>query len=307
MESALAHLNRARREIIASREWEELLKEALLLVDDSAPILVQGSDRCVGNEPLCREVSKRLQHTQSYKELKRKTANFLAQNFTSWSCPEMQDEGHCFTGEDSATANMMYACMHLLQANASLKQQLKNALNHPLPDKLRRSAWKALLVQQPFSPADKQVTQQKLQKLGVLRLEREAVNKKLSSLLEATPTLTMLSKSFCAMGILKTVGFFWKQENNGLLTNSDLLLLAPFARVWSGHVNPQKTNCEMILFEVLEVFINFMKSLPPTMIVNMMENEVSHITVSTSETQMSECGQDLMQSFSLSLVTLTSM
>ena len=297
MEPGLDCLNRARRELVACSEWAELNKQLRLLLNDiQGPLDISSVSM--------KEISKRVKETDVYRELQIKISSCLTRHFVPGMqesyphyqkkmstgrksflhLPESSPKAFILNDQTEANHCISIACAHLLHSNPRLKHFIKNCLNHPLGNNLRKTAWRMLLQSRSNTPTVKRVTRHNLEKLLSLTADRKMVGHKLDRILASTPTLSNIAKCHVAVETVKTVTLYWKQENGNLVLDRDLFLCIPFVSVWSealehgvsqqqladGHGG--RGAREEVIVEVAKVYTSFMKILPLTM--SGMETEV---------------------------------
>lgn len=290
-------LNRARRELVACSEWTELNKQLRLLLNDiHSPLDI--------NSVAMKEISSKVKETDVYRELQIKISSCLTRHFVPGmqeSHPPVRHQRKMSTGmrksfppgssprafilNDRTEMNhsISVACAHLLHNNPRLKHFIKNCLNHPLGNDLRKTAWSMLLQGRSNTPTVKRVIRHNLEKLLSLKADRRVVGQKLDRILASAPTLSSVAKSHVAVETIKTVTLYWKQENGDLILDRDLFLCIPFVSVWSEALEQGASHRQLAdgharevgeeaIVEIAEVYTSFMKILPLTM--SGMETEV---------------------------------
>ena len=156
------------------------------------------------------------------------------------------------------------ACSLLLQSSPHLRHSLRLALNHPLPCRLRPSAWRSLL-DLPDVRSDFMAVCKEMEPTG--EGERE-IQGRCRALLDSSRTFSGLARSGPCLAALQAVTLFWKRRRSseGDLLDSELLLCVPFVHVWSRelerHVGEGKGEGWLIFAEIAAEYVHLMEVLP---------------------------------------------
>ena len=156
------------------------------------------------------------------------------------------------------------ACSRLLEESPHLKHSLKQALNHPLPSKLRLSAWKLLLccptVQNHHLATGKGAHPRN-------EAEREVVQR-CQSILGSNPVFADIAENSSYLLAMQSVMLYWKQRTSGCVLDSKFLLCIPFIYVWREELERYRGSREKwpLFAEIAGVYVRFMEMLPPSIV-----------------------------------------
>ncbi len=275
--ASLRALQKAREEVILSREWEEV-NRALLTQFQHLEYL-QGGGRLRDfvsfshRDKLAAlaKATQALEKTREFSEFRLKVFHSIDRHFSHGSAPEEPDPGVTPNHQTDIpdADNVIEACTQLLHQWPQLTHKLKKCINHPLPPKLRVTAW-GLLLQNPT------VRQHFIAKVMVqgglpeLTAEDHRLSHRCEALLRSNSLFREIADSAAILQAMKSTVLYWKLKSEGnTVSDKELLLCIPFLYVRREELSLTRASGEQVFWgvvaEVVEEYITFMEMLPLSM------------------------------------------
>lgn len=274
MDPSSQALRRVRDDVIQSRTWSKLQKELMMHMRQMEYRAEEGQLRTFNSlstrekiatvERAVKEVGK----TPTYTKLQSQVVSAIDRHFSPLIYTQV-------TQQDIATSSssihlsplahpLAEACSRLLQASPHLKHSLKYALNHPLPPKLRFTAWK-ILLEYPSVQKDFMLTGKEMRPRS--ETERE-IPQRCETIVNDNPVFRYIAESQTSLLALQAVMLYWKQRTSGTVLDSEILLCIPFIHVWNEelkrHVGEGKGEGWLLFAEIAGEYVHFMEMLPPS-------------------------------------------
>lgn len=285
MEPSWLALQKAREDVVQSRAWTQLQREFLSQIHQLESAAGGGQLRTfntLSTEEKLSAVAKavtEVRKTSAYSKLQTKVASSVDNHFSALvfqppSSDSLQPAASGSTEETisghggervaaSSNHHLDEACTKLLLESPHLKHSLKSALNHPLPPRLRLTAW-TLLLQHPAVENDFLISAKGLQPQNS---EEKKMPQRCEALLDSNLTFTELARSKRALLALQSVTLYWSQRTREPVTDAELLLCVPFVYVWKeeleGHVGEDDNR--PLFAKIAGQYVSFMEMLPPSM------------------------------------------
>lgn len=273
MDSSSRALRKVWDEITESRTWSKLQHELLTQIRHLEYLVGEGQPRTFSSLSTREKLAavdkavKELGSTQVYAKLQTEITTAVDKHFSplAFLPPHPQHAPTLrVTTSSSVQRPLAEACSTLLQESPHLKHSLKNALNHPLPPKLRLSAWK-LLLQYPSVQKDFLLTGKQMQPANA---EEREIAQRCESTLNSNLALKHIAESDTALLAMQSVMLYWKRRTSSNVVDSDFLLCVPFIHVWKkeldGYVEEGKGEGRVLFAEIAGEYVNFMEMLPPS-------------------------------------------
>ena len=276
MDTPSQALRKVREEVVASRAWSRLQRELQSqMAQSTAGQLLRGSLSAGEKLAAVERGVEAVGETSAYARLQAQVASAVDRHFSPllFQPPPMTQEVSATSVVDTSRAHpeaadpLAEACSMLLKASPHLKHSLKYALNHPLPQRLRLSAWRVIL-QRPDVQKDFLVVGKEMQPRD--GAERE-ISRRCEDIVGRNPAFRDLAGSRAALSAMQAVTLYWKRRASGKLLDSELLLCVPFVYVWREELErgaaagvDGKEGRWVHFAEIAAQYVQFMEMLPPS-------------------------------------------
>lgn len=289
MDPSSQALRKIRDEIMESQTWFKLQQELLMQIRHLEYLAGEGQPRTFNSLSTGEKLAavdravKKLDNTQVYGKLQTEIVSAIDRHFSAlvFRPLEPQRASHHITTSSSvhlpsraggygaqhasfSNRPLADACSTLLQESPHLKHSLKNALNHPLPPKLRLSAWK-LLLKCPSVQKDFLVTGQQMQPANA---EEREIPQRCRSILNSNLAFRDIAESNTALLAMQSVMLYWKRRTSRNVLDSEFFLCVPFIHMWKKelerHVEEGKGEGWPLFAEIAGEYVTFMEMLPPS-------------------------------------------
>ncbi len=282
MNSSLQALQKAREEVIFSREWEEINRALITQLQHLE--YLQGGGRfrefaSLSNQEKISALAKAtrsLEKTEVFSDFQAKVFRSVDHQFsyvTTGTLEESTSDGSMHASSssqtDKVTDSIVEACTQLLQQWPHLIHRLKKCINHSLPPKLRAVAWHRLLLNPPVRQdfIAKVAAQEGLPELTT---EDRRLNRRCEVLLSSNPLFHEMAESTGILRGMKNTALYWKLRSEGnVVSDTELLLCIPFLYVRREELSEmggeRGWESWSTVAEVVEQYVSFMEMLPLTM------------------------------------------
>ena len=271
MDTPSQALRKVREEVVASRAWSRLQRELQSqMAQSTAGQLLRGSLSAGEKLAAVERAVEAVGETSAYARLQAQVASAVDRHFSPllFQPPPMtQEVSDTSRAHPEAVDPLAEACSMLLKASPHLKHSLKYALNTPLPQRLRLSAWRVIL-QRPDVQKDFLVVGKEMQPRD--GAERE-ISRRCEDVVGRNPAFRDLAGSRAALSAMQAVTIYWKRRASGELLDSELLLCVPFVHVWREELErgaaagvDGKEGRWVLFAEIAAEYVQFMEMLPPS-------------------------------------------
>lgn len=289
MDPSSQALRKVRDEITESQTWFKLQQELLMQIRRLEYLAGQGQPRPFNSLSTGEKLAavdkavKELDNTQVYAKLQTEIVTAIDRHFSALvflpleperathpiatsSSVHLPSQAGGYGAQHASFSNrpLAEACSTLLQESPHLKHSLKNALNHPLPPKLRLSAWK-LILQRPSVQKDFLTTGKQMQPANV---EEREIPQRCKSMLNSNLVFRDIAESNTALLAMQLVMLYWKRRTSRNVLDSEFFLCVPFIHVWKReldrHVEDGKREGWPLFAEIAGEYVTFMEMLPPS-------------------------------------------
>ena len=306
MEPSLLALQKARENVVQSRVHSKLQLEILSLlnqlqlesVEEKGQLRPFSSFSTEEKLSAVSRVMNELQNTSAYSKLRTKVTSAVDTHFsplifessTARSSGSLQPAA---IGSTSASLTQLgetetrhcnrhldKACTRLLRESPHLKHSLKAAVNHPLPPRLRQTAWKMFLhdrtVENDF------LLTSSGEAMHPKNSEEKRIAQRCQALLNSTPAFRELAENGNVLIAMQSVMLYWSQRTGSTVLDAELFLCLPFIYTWREELERQrkremeeerqvggrKKDSLQLVAEIAGQYVHFMDILPPSVAIS---------------------------------------
>lgn len=271
-------LQRARKEVLESKEWEELNRELGSRVNQLEYLQGRGKLRTFATLSDQKKLvaigkaTRELEKTRAFSDLRAKVAASVDHHFISVNTqPAALNSADSLEGpsslpvSDTSMEIVSKACSHLLLEWPHLTHHLKESFNHPLPPELRAMAWKIIL----HSPAVRKdfLTKATSQEgFPEVTPDEKRIARRCEVLLHSNPAFHEIADSTSILRAMKSIILYWNHKSRNTISDTELLLCLPFLYVGRAELSRMGASDNWnLIAEFAEQYITFMEILPLTM------------------------------------------
>ena len=306
MEPSLLALQKARQDVVQSRVYSKLQLEIQSQLNqlqlESAE--EEGQFRSFSSFSTEKKISavsrvmKELQNTSAYSKLRTKVMSAVDTHFSPliFESSTVRSSGSlqpAAIGSTSASLtrqeeiesrhcnhHLDKACTRLLKESPHLKHSLKMAVNHPLPLRLRHTAWK-MFLHDPTVENDFLLTSSG-EAIHPKNSEERRIAQRCQALLTSTPAFRDLAENKNVLTTMQSVMLYWSQRTGSTVLDAELFLCVPFIYTWREELERQrkrereevpevggrKRKSLQLVAEIAGQYVHFMEILPPSVAIS---------------------------------------